>query len=137
MSHLAIQYCPSGGHRAVRPLGICLDNAVEDFGGEIMVGCIVKEIAVIPPDHTVYCVAQARGAFTNRIENRLGIGRRTADDIEHFAGCRLMFESFGKLARASLFGFEQAYVLNRDHGLVCEGLKQFDLLLSERAWLLP
>ena len=47
-----------------------------------------------------------------------------------------MFESFGKPARASLFGFEQAYVLNRDHGLVCEGLEQFDLLLSERARLL-
>ena len=77
--------------------GICLGNAIEDFSGEIVVGCIVKEIAIVPPDHTVYCVAQTRGAFTNCIENRLRVGRRTADNAEHFAGCRLMFESFGKI----------------------------------------
>ena len=55
-----------------RPLGICLDNAVEDFGGEIMVGCIVKEIAVIPPDQ-LYTASHRREALSqNRIENRLG-----------------------------------------------------------------
>src|SRR5262249_38683521 len=39
-----------------------------------------------------------------------------------------------KLARALLLRLEQPHVLDRDHGLVGEGLDQLDLLWSERPY---
>src|SRR5262249_1707724 len=119
----AIQYCPPGSQRTVRSLGIYFDNAVEDFGREIVVRRVVKKVAIVPPDHAEASVAQSRGAFAYRIENRLGISRRPTNDVEHLAGCHLMFERFGKIARARLYLVKQTRVLYRDNRLVGESLK--------------
>jgi hypothetical protein len=66
--------------------------------------------------------AQSRRALSNRIEDRLSIGWRAADDVEHLACSRLIFERLLQLARACLLSFKQPRVLDDDDGLVREGL---------------
>jgi len=45
-------------------------------------------------DNTEHSVAQTRCAFDDRIEHRLRIGRRPADDVQYLAGRTLMLECF-------------------------------------------
>jgi hypothetical protein len=45
----------------------------------------------------------------------------------------LLLQRLGELARALLLGFEQPYVLDRDHPLIGEGLQQRNLALGERS----
>ena len=97
----------------------------------------MKQIAVVPPDYAEHGLAQPRGTFDNRVEHRLGIRRRPADDVENFAGRSLMFERFGNFALLRLHLIEQPHILDRDHRLVGEGGDQLDLLVRERVRLCP
>ena len=76
--------------------------------------------------------AQPRGGFDNRLEHRLEIEGRAADDLEHVARRGLIFERFLEVAGALLQFADQPRVLDRDHRLVGEGLHQLDLSLGER-----
>ena len=76
--------------------------------------------------------AQVHRRFGQRVEHRLQIERRAADDFEHVGGGGLLLQRFGQLVTALLLGFEQSHVLDRDDGLVGEGLDQSDLLVGER-----
>ena len=62
----------------------------------------------------------------------LQVERRAADDLEHVGGGGLLLQRFGELVTALLLGFEQSHILDRDGGLVGEGLDQRDLLVGER-----
>src|SRR6266478_101442 len=70
-------------------------------------------------------------ARCDRIEDRLHIRCRTADDVQHIGGCNLVFKRFLQLARLRLHLLEQPHVLDGDDGLVGEGLQQCDLLVRE------
>ena len=59
-------------------------------------------------------------------KNRLQIERRAADDLQHVGGGGLLLQRLGKVARARLHLVEQPHVLDRDDGLVGEGLHEFD-----------
>ena len=48
------------------------------------------------------------------------------------AGGGLLLQRLRKIARLGLHLFEQPHILDRDHGLVGEGLQQGDLLVAER-----
>ena len=61
-----------------------------------------------------------------------GVGRRAADDIEHFRNRGLVFERLRQFLRPRLLGLEQARVLDGDDGLVGEGLDEGDL--ARREW---
>ena len=75
--------------------------------------------------HAHFCVAeQLASRLCDRIEYRLRIGRRLADDLENFGGRGLALERFLRLV-------EQARVLDRYHGLVGEGLEQRGLLIGK------
>jgi hypothetical protein len=74
--------------------------------------------------------ADASCARQHSIEDRLQFAGRTADDLEHIGGSRLLLKRFAQLT-------EQACVLDGNDGLVGEVLHQFDLLVGERAHLLP
>ena len=52
------------------------------------------------------------------------VGHRAADDLQHLGGGGLPLQRFLRLV-------EQPHVLDRDHGLVGEGLQQRDLLVAE------
>ncbi len=54
---------------------------------------------------------------SDRLEDRRGIGDRAADDAQHLGRRRLLRQRFLRLV-------EQPRVLDRDHGLVGEGLQQ-------------
>jgi hypothetical protein len=65
------------------------------------------------------------------IEHGLKLEFGAADDLEHLSGRRLLFERFTELAAARLHLVEQAHVLDGDHRLVGEHLKEFDLPIRE------
>jgi len=77
-------------------------------------------------------VAQPRRSFGQRVEHRLQIKGRAADDLQHFARRGLVFERFFEVARARVQFIEQPDILDRDDGLVGEGLQEIDLRLRKR-----
>jgi hypothetical protein len=56
-------------------------------------------------------VAEAGGGFGQRVEHRLQIERRAADDLEHVRGGGLLLQAFAQL-------IEQSGVLDGDDGLL-------------------
>src|SRR5262245_19620772 len=72
------------------------------------------------------------GDLDDRVEHRLHVSRRAADDAEHLGGCRLMLEGFTQFRVAFLDLFEQPHVLNGDYCLIRESFEQRDLFFSER-----
>ena len=71
-------------------------------------------------------LAQLCGKLNQRIEHRLQIEGRAADDFEHVGGGGLLLQQFAQLV-------EQPRVLDGDDGLAGEILDQLDLLVAERA----
>ena len=84
----------------------------------------VQELAVEPTRDAVVRFAQTNGAFYDRFEDRLRVGRRAADDLEDFGRRGLPLQRLPGLV-------EQAHVLDRDHGLRGERLDQRDVSLVE------
>src|SRR5262249_33701171 len=76
-------------------------------------------------------------ALNDRIEHRLHIRRRAADDAEYLRRCRLMFQRLAQFRIAFLDLLEQSHVFNCDHRLVGKSLQQCDLLFSKRTDLHP
>src|SRR5262245_66456854 len=89
-----------------------------------------NEFAVDHGNHADVGVAQLFRTLCDDGEHRLCIGRRAADDAEHFACRGLELKRFLQLALARLLSIEQSRVLDRDYGLVGKGLEQFDLARS-------
>ena len=85
-------------------------------GDRTMVRYGPVNIAFHEPDDDVVCPAKPRGALGHRVEHRLGIGGRAADDrrISAVAVC-CSSDSVVCVARLQLL--EQPHVLDRDHGL--------------------
>ena len=79
--------------------------------------------------------AQLVTALRDRVEHRLHVGLRLADHAQDVAGRGLLLERLGEVAVARLQLLEQAHVLDRDDGLVGEGLQQRDLRVGETARL--
>src|SRR5262245_8847028 len=69
-------------------------------------------------------LTQAGRRLDERIEHRLQIERRAADDLEHVGSGGLLLQGLAQLV-------EQAGVLDGDDGLRGEGLDQIDLLLGK------
>src|SRR5262245_41358397 len=90
-------------------------------------------VPIAKPQNYVINPTNPRRALDDGIEHRLHVRRRSADDAEHLGGCRLMLQGFAQFCVALLDLFEKADVLDGDDGLRGKGLKQFDLLLGERA----
>src|SRR5215470_6099350 len=96
----------------------------------------LKAVTNYAIDQSVQCVTQPRGIFRDHVQHRLNIRRRASDDAENLTRRGLLLQRFGYLAIAFLQFFEQANVLNCDHGLVSKSLEQRDLLVCERTDLL-
>jgi hypothetical protein len=56
----------------------------------------MDEFAVEAKDVAKLSTTEPRSTLGDHVEYRLGIGRRSADDAQHFARRGLMFERFGK-----------------------------------------
>jgi hypothetical protein len=95
--------------------------------------CNVPErVAVVEKQVAKAGVANAHRVLQHRLEHRLRVAERVADDGEDLGGRRLLLQRFGQFARARLHLVEEADVLDRYHGLIRECRQQFDLLVRER-----
>ena len=92
--------------------------------GRVVAGGEIQQFAVITKHVSAHAFADCDGVSRNRVENGLHVGRRAADDLEDLRGRGLPLERLLRLV-------EQAHVLDRDRGLVGEGLHQGDLTVRE------
>src|SRR5262245_57008085 len=76
-------------------------------------------------------LAYAGRVFQHRVEYRLKLARRAADDLEHLRRRRLLLQCLAQIARAMLFRVEQPNVPDRNHRLISERLQQRNLALGE------
>src|SRR5262249_55522178 len=74
-------------------------------------------------DHIVYPTNLCR-AFDDRIEDRLHICRRAADNPEHLRRRRLMLQSLAQFCVALLDLFEQSDIFDGDDSLISEGFEK-------------
>src|SRR5204862_5917095 len=90
----------------------------------------VIHLAVVQPEKPEVGVAQPRGILENRVEYRLYIRRRFADDLQNSRSGSLTLEGFLGLV-------EQAHVFDRDYRLVGESLEKRDPLIVEAVGPVP
>ena len=83
--------------------------------------------------HHVINPTNPRGALDNRVEHRLHVRRRPADDAEHLGSRGLMLQRLAQFCVALVDLFKQADVFDRDDGLIGEGFEQSDLFVGERS----
>src|SRR5262244_1293608 len=93
------------------------------FGGVVVLGDLVEQLAVELKERAEESVAQSHGASDDRVEHRLHVGRRLADHPEDLAGRRLLLQrlahlcmGFGHSTVLLLQCLEQPHVLDRDDG---------------------
>src|SRR5215813_3683158 len=82
------------------------------------------DLAVATEQPRMVCIAKARGRFDERVQHRLKVESRAADDLEHVGGGSLLLQRFAQLV-------EQTRVFDSDDGLRGEILDQIYLLIVE------
>src|SRR5262245_51065666 len=100
-------------------------------GDRAVVGDQAQPVAVRAVDGDVVRLAEPGRALHHRVEHRLYVRRRPSDDAENLAGCRLLTKQLGQLSVTRLQLLEQPHILNRDDGLVSEGLEQLNLSIGK------
>src|SRR5262249_36543813 len=94
-------------------------------------------VSLAESKHHVIDPANLCRALDDRVEDRLHIRRRPADDAKHLSRRCLMLQCFAQFCIALLDLLEQAHIFNGDRCLVCEGFEQSDLLVGKRPYLHP
>src|SRR6266545_1835245 len=90
------------------------------------------DVSVLPEDEPLVCAAEARRILDERLQHRLKVERRPADDLEYFARRRLLLERLAELGIPRLQLLEQPDVLDGDNSLAREGTQEGNLLVAER-----
>ena len=90
-----------------------------------------QHVAFAQPQHHIIYPTNLCSALDDGIEDRLHVGRRAADDAEHFRRCRLVFQGLTEFSIALMEFLEKSHVLDGDQGLVCESFQKRDLLVRE------
>src|SRR5437867_161536 len=118
----AVAVCCSSASESSRVLACTFSNsrvfsmAITAWSARV---CNKPEISAIAQVYRrVVSSAEAACDARNTVEHRLKIELRAADDGEHIARCRLVFECLRELARACLLRLEEARVLDGDYGLI-------------------
>ena len=99
------------------------------FTCEAVVSRQLECVALAPKYHCIVRVAKRRCELDQRVENCLQVEGRTADNLEHVGGRRLLLQGFAQILGARLHLVEQPHVFDGDHGLIGESRDQLDLLL--------
>src|SRR3974377_1900719 len=90
--------------------------------------------ALRPVNRCAVRITQARSRLDQRIQHRLKVESRAADDFEDIGSGCLLLQRFGEVVSALAQLVEQPGVLDRDDGLSGENLYQFNLLVQEWAY---
>ena len=88
---------------------------------------------ISPPEHRCLVgAAEARHRLHQRVENRLEIDGRAADDLEYVGGGGLLLQRLREVARLRLHLLKQTDIADGDHRLIGKSLQQGNLLFAER-----
>ena len=124
MDDLSLEQGAPGDRAALRHHRDVLD-VIQELGGEAVDVGAIEHAVLVAGDGGLVGLAQAGGRLDQRLQHRLQVERRPADDPEHVGGGGLL------LQRNSRQLIEQACIFNSDRGLVGKGPDQGDLLLRE------
>src|SRR5262245_29291501 len=102
MNYLAVKNCRRDLRPSVGRSRVHAGKSFYSFHCPIVMCDVVNESAVEAVNGTHVSTTKPSRALRDRVEHRLGICRRTADDVEHFAGGSLVFERFLQLPFARL-----------------------------------
>src|SRR5919106_2259853 len=78
-------------------------------------------VALAQAQHHIVNPTNLSGALDDGIEDRLDVGRRAADDAEHFGRRRLVLQRLAQFCVAVLDLLKQPHVLDGNYGLRREG----------------
>src|SRR5258705_13736476 len=81
--------CPEGPRWTRREYAI---RRLEGFRGVVVLGHTVEEFTVKLIERAEEAAAQSHGAADDRVEDRLDVGLRPADDVQNFSGGRRLLE---------------------------------------------
>src|SRR5713226_10264357 len=70
---------------------------LEGFGGVVVMGDVMDQLAVELIEPAEESVAQPHGASDDRVEHRLHVGLGPADDTQNLSGRRLSLKGLGHL----------------------------------------
>src|SRR6266566_1832322 len=90
----------------------------------------MKGIVLVAEQHAEFGFTDSRRIRQHRIEHRLQLAGRRADDAQNFGGRRLLLQRFAELTAARLNLVEQTHVLDSNHGLVGKRGDQLDPLIT-------
>jgi len=82
-----------------------------------MAGSETKDLAVSLENERVCGIAQTCRRLDKGIKHHLQVERRSADNLEHVGGCRLLLQRFAQIIRALPQLIEKPCVLDGDDGL--------------------
>ena len=109
-----------------------LPQNIRQFVADAVNRGIAKHVAVLDGNPAAVAVAQPRGGLQQRVEHRMQVEGRAADDLQHVARRGLVFERFLQIAGALVQLGEQPNRFDRDHRLIGKGLQQLDLRIRKR-----
>ena len=136
MDRPTLQHDPASYRAAVDRKGMSEDEILCFLGKAARRDQVI--FIVSPPKHQCLVgAAEVRHRLHQRVENRLEIDGRAADDLEHVSGSGLLLQRFLRSRVLACTSSNSRDVPNRDHGLVGESLQQRDLLVAERAHFDP
>ena len=102
VDRLAVQNRPGRHAAAIRSHWPLPSQGLEADRREIVVGRDVHQGAVVPEDECEGRSAEPDSAAGDRVEDRLGVGRRAGDDAQDLPGRRLLLERRGQIVVARL-----------------------------------
>src|SRR6266852_37645 len=132
----ALEDRPAGPQGPAGARRVYAMQLLKGFGGEVVLGDLMDHLAIELKERAEETVAEPHGTSDDRVEDRLDVGLRAADDAQDLRRRCLLLQSLGQVAVASLQLLEEAHILDSDHGLVCEGLEELGLCIAERDCLL-
>ena len=99
------------------------------YGYRTKMGPRNHSIPLAESQHHVIDPTNSRCALDDRVEHRLHVRRRAADDAEHLGGCRLVLQGLAQFCVALLSSLNKPDVLDGDDRLRSKGFKQFDVFV--------
>ena len=103
-----------------------LERVLLRFGRERVVRTQPIQVPVTLKDHAPVGGAKSGGGLGQRVEHRLQVECRSADDLEHIGGRRLLLKRFTQLAK-------QPSVFDGDDGLSGKRLQERNLSIRKRS----